>query len=290
MNVAASDVLKRVRFLSDLGLWAALPREADPKGWLANFEDPEDQRLAVVLLRSFIYASREIVDHLVLSAIQNVYTLLENPDPVKWEKFLDGVLLTYPTRDQLDVAASGHLFLRLARDEAGFREDQLVDPRDLVERVLSFDEPRTVLFIDDIAASGSQFIDTLLRRSSAESTSIADLVSAGRIARAYYAPAIATSYALRQIRELTPVWNVKAAHLLTGEYSASDPLTRLVRPEMRSSLDPFLRKYADRAGYSSEEPYGYHRLGLAIAFEHKIPDSTLPIFRSSHKDWNPLFR
>ncbi|WP_284760858.1 hypothetical protein [Curtobacterium sp. MEB011] len=289
-NGGTKDVLKRVGFLSDLGLWAALPREADPRGWLSNFDDSEDQAIAVALLRSFIYVSRDLTDQLVLSAIQGVYGATPVRTPLDWASFLNTTLLTYPTSRKSDAAASGHLFLRAARDQVGFREDQLVDPRDLVSRIEAADHPQSVVFVDDIAASGSQFIDTVVRKEAPGANSIAELLTGGLISTLVYAPAIATSYALRQIRELTPIRDIKPAHILPGDYSASDPLTRLVPEERRNALESFLQRYADSAGYNETEPYGYHRLGLAIGFEHKIPDATLPLFRSIKNDWTPLFR
>jgi hypothetical protein len=35
---------------------------------------------------------------------------------------------------------------------------------------------------------------------------------------------------------------------------------------------------------------GFHKLGLALAFQHCVPDATLPLFYWEHNEWHPLIR
>ncbi len=67
--------------------------------------------------------------------------------------------------------------------------------------------------------------------------------------------------------------------------------------ELGKKFDMLLKKYSDRltpqdafiAGNVRWVRYGYHERGLLLAFEHSVPDATLPIFWSSGKNgWTPL--
>ncbi len=58
-----------------------------------------------------------------------------------------------------------------------------------------------------------------------------------------------------------------------------------------------IEKYSDRltpqedfiAGNVQWLRYGYHEQGLLLAFDHSVPDATLPIFWSPGKyGWTPL--
>jgi hypothetical protein len=56
-----------------------------------------------------------------------------------------------------------------------------------------------------------------------------------------------------------------------------------------------LKRISERAGYIQENGgpddwRGFHGLGLTVAFEHGIPDASLPIFFSERNGWKPLMR
>ena len=63
----------------------------------------------------------------------------------------------------------------------------------------------------------------------------------------------------------------------------------------RDAVLDLIMKYSDRYMRAEAVPdyvgtYGFNELGLTIAFQHSVPDATLPIFWSCTADWNPLYR
>ena len=49
-----------------------------------------------------------------------------------------------------------------------------------------------------------------------------------------------------------------------------------------------VQDYSQRIGLT--KPWGYKDLGLCIAFQHGVPDATIPLFYVDHNDWWPLVR
>lgn len=191
---------------------------------------------------------------------------------------------------------SGNLFCRKARDVLGISEAALLTPARALEEALA---GKIVVFLDDFLGSGNQMRETWQRPYRTDPPhSFADLHSR-KSNHAIYLTLVATHIGLANIDLECPQLVVRAAHILGEEYNVRN-LARL--PDLRgfSGLDDrvhaLLTKYGPRLKLhphmrKADFPvYGWRSLGLLLAFQHGVPDATLPIIWAEGPDdsWTPL--
>jgi hypothetical protein len=295
-----SFVLEKCDYFVDVTLW---PRgnEMAPREWLSNFTHDE-KPYAVHLLNSFLYFSRGLTDALLVGAVndlsRHVVDLNASYDrcTAQWNDFLDSVVVTYPTGEEPSVTDSGYAFARKARQVLGIPEGRILSPEETLEHIASTGI-RPVLFLDDFVGTGSQFLTTWNRRyaTSAGDTSFSTAFG-GAADSAFYAPLIAAADGVRAIARKAPTVRLAPAHVLPDFYSALHP-DSIVWPEtLHADAFSVLQEVSRRAGIpdsggmATDDWQGFRRLGLCLAFEHGVPDATLPLFYWEENDWHPLIR
>lgn len=283
-------------YYSNMRVWPHQPSTIDPRGWLGNFPDGADREIAGELLASFIFMNQQATSQLFQSAYHSISADVSKSSPSlspldRWREFRQQSVVTYPTGRDGDTAASGTIFIRYARDRLGIPQGQLCMSIGAIESACAA-HSKNLIIVDDFAGTGDQFIGTWLRKDPTTGKSLRGLYNAEMFTTVWYVTAICTSHAKREILRTFPYIKVRSAHILPDEYRANPEYatTKLVPISMQPHLETFLERYADRAGYNIENIYGYGNLGLAICFEHSMPDCTLPIFWSNKSDWNPLRR
>jgi hypothetical protein len=171
MNISAPTldqalVLEKCKNSLDFQLWP-IEMEAQIEPWLSNFR-PEELEHAYHLLNSFLFFSERMVKHLFLSAVNNLSSRIRKPgrtmsgERSAWRSLFDSALITQVTGETPSPADSGYLFARYARDFLGFDESQIVSNEDAL-RVLVSGNPRPIIFVDDFAGSGQQFVRMWMR-------------------------------------------------------------------------------------------------------------------------------
>ena len=295
------DYLLRTRqYYSEISLWPSQPSDIDPKGWLDNFRPVRDREIARELLGSFIFINAKQTESLFISAFHaissEIIPMSERADAQTkaWQDFRKSAAFSFPTAGTFDPAASGSIFLRMARQKLRIDESQLFTPDTLVSHVEG-SQMTNIVIVDDFAGSGEQFISTILRdyeNSLGAKRSLKSLLDSGRINKLYYIPLVCTTTAKITIQNDLKLVKLRPAHILPPSYQIRPKWgeTSLVPPNMVGEIDDFLARYAAHAGYPVEQRFGYNDLGLALAFEHSIPDNTLPIFWSENENWKPLRR
>ena len=296
LTVDQALVLKKCTDFVDFQLWP-LNTNLNPEAWLPNFGAAEIEH-AVHLLNSFMYFSETLVDHIFASAFRNLSNLLfstagtfSNTQKI-WAAFVRQVLVTYVTGEVPNASDSGYLFARKARQVLQLPENQIVTPPEALE-VLTQNPSTPIVFVDDFVGSGNQFIATWERKYqfASQDLSFSDLSIPGP--QVFYCPAFCTEYGLGNINRKCPTVAVNAGNFLSKRYSALD-VELLVWPEhLRSSASDFLRTASERAGIpdtngAQDDWRGFHKLGLAIAFSHSVPDATIPLFYWEQNGWSPL--
>lgn len=298
-DVYLQSVLEKSEGLVRSGLWAPSPYVRS-RAWLENFDSPDEQLLAATLLDNFIYFSDRATDQLLRAAFSlyedSVLTGLAS-DLTAAESLLQRAVFTPIEGETPSPTDSGNLLCRRARNVLGIAEARLLDPANALVQAL---QGRGVVFLDDFLGSGNQFIDTWKRPYA---------VGAPRSFEDAYAAApfpvhvlclVTTSSALSRMKTAIPEALIAAAHVLDDSYSihrlAAPPLHPPIS-DFASSMTGFLRRHAGALTLESymkanNQPlYGFSRLGLMIAFEHSVPDSTLPIFWAPDGPrWTPLVR
>lgn len=296
-----SCIVETREYFSDIGVWPERPRQIDASGWLKNFRNEMDQRLAATLLDSFLVISTKQCSAMVKSAFHALSSMcgdmfdLDTDNYARaWDEFRDSVIVTFPKR-RSDPTGSGHIFARAARELVPKPTLQILDPATAIRSILAAPASKPVVFVDDFSGSGDQFLETWFGQTASQmsKTSFSDLADEGRIASAYFTPAIATWRARQNVLSAAPFVRVLPAHVLPPRYSAAEPTCTLVPAADHDALDDLLLRYAKAAGYAPSARYGYQSCGLALSFEHATPDNTLPIFNGGPerpKSWRPLRR
>lgn len=282
------------RYLSHIGVWPN-PRSLDVDGWLGNFSGERDLAVAAALLGNYVHLNEEQIVHAVAATIRSLSAEprfgLPNARRESWGHYLDHVRISFPLSRSGDETGSGYIFARIASGQLDFREDQIYEPDRLVKSLAGKNESADLILLDDISASGTQFIRSWKRqiRTDHGKVSLADLSESGKISSAYFLPVVATEDAKIRIEQDLPVV-VNPAYVLTAEYSGLSQSTRLVPSEIQEELKDFLQRHSVRTGKDEYGVAGYGDLGLAVSFHHGCPNNTLPVLQwgAARENWKPL--
>lgn len=296
-EVGREWVLNKCNYFCDIHLWP-LESVLNPTRWLSNFDESE-QVYAIHLLNTFSYFSNELVDAIFKTAFQTISgPVTRRGDPflksqAEWQAFVDNVIVTYVAGEVPNPTDSGYAFARKARQILGIREEQILHPADVMRELLR--GPRPVVFVDDFVGSGNQFLHTWHREIPVFGSLPLSFktLSARRGTTFYYCPAFCTERGQLRISQMCPQVRISPGHLISSRYSAFDPDSIMWPPKLKVSAVDFLRRASMRAGIpddvnSTKDWRGFTSLGLAIAFEHSVPDATLPIVYWDENGWLPL--
>jgi hypothetical protein len=267
----------------------------DPSRWLANFSSSETEH-ATALLNAFVFICQPLMDEMMAAAFQDLSRALRDlsesfvATQAKWRAFFDSMIITCVRGEDPNPTDSGFRFLRMARQVLGIPETRILLPEQALEHLLS-GASGTVVFVDDFVGSGDQFIKTWKRKitfPSQQTISFEQVNSASRHAQLIYCPLVCTHYGLNNIAQMCPRVRMHPAHVLPNDYGAFASDSVIWPPALAPSAEAFIESASKRAGIPQYLWRGYHDLGLAMGFEHSIPDATLPLFYWNQNGWNPL--
>lgn len=293
MSINKEMLLAKCDFLVEAQLWPT-QRSLDSQGWLRNFEENE-MDTAMLLLSHFIYYSNDLTQQLFRYAITKLASQVCDfalpSAQEQWEEFTKNVLVTHVTGEDPNPSDSGYHFSRMSRQIVGVEPAQIVTNEEAIER-LSSGESRAIIFVDDFVGSGKQFCETWDRPHSFgypirhESFSTVTTNAQERIL-AFYCPVVCTWKGIASIKRKAPSVKVIAAHDIDETYSVFSKACRFWATEHIQAIEFDIRKASKRAGIGAGWR-GFHDLGLTLAFEHCIPDATIPLFWHESKNWVPL--
>jgi hypothetical protein len=237
------------------------------------------------------------MEQLFYSAFQRLSLLIALPNvslgitKCLWADFLRQAIITRVTGENPSDADSGFYFSRMARQVLKVSESQILGPAETLAELERSTNPRPVIFVDDFVGSGEQFVNTWKRRvqiSSSNSMSFELIAGSGADNRFLYCPLLCTQYGKSRINRKCSGVSILPAHLLPPQYSALAPDSILWPETLLSTAAAFIENASRRAGIPEEDWRGFHDLGLALAFEHSVPDATLPLFYWNQNGWRPL--
>ena len=292
-RVSEQFVLAKAEYFVDVQLW---PRETklDPHGWLSNFKGHEKDH-AIHLLNAFLYYSATLTDELFRAAFQQLsrrIVPINGPyvaAQAAWQQFRSDVIVTHVTGETPNNTDSGYLFARKARQVLEIDENNIMDPAMVLQR-LSDEGPRPVLFVDDFVGSGDQFVKTWRRDVKLRDGSLLSFKRFAGVSSSsfYYCPLICGSHGREAIENECPDVVLSPAHFLSDRYSALSAKSVVWPDHLRSSAHDFLQTASSRAGIIDWT--GYQDQALTLAFEHGVPDATLPIYCHDENGWTPLIK
>ncbi|WP_138945360.1 hypothetical protein [Plantibacter sp. M259] len=247
------------------------------------------------ILESFVHLNEEQIIQCVGSTIRSLSASERfgaiSQRRAEWNDYLNRVVVSFPLSREGDPTASGYIFARIASEKLGFNENQVLLPEQLVRKLAGSTTPIDLIMLDDITASGTQFLRSWNRKVETPTGkfSLADLAQSGKLNSTYYLPIVATEIAKSSIESNCAV-EVIATYLLTPDYCVLDAKTRLVRSERRGRVADFLSRHSPRTSHNQYGPAGYDDLGLAVSFHHGCPNNTIPLLQWDAKttEWTPL--
>lgn len=289
-DVFIATVLEKCNVLKRARLWPGEPKMR-PRLWLSNF-DNRDHRMAATLLDRFTFYNAAHTDALLLASF---YALGDGASKCSFPRTrnelvgaIDGAVFTPVLGENPDPTDSGNFLCRRARQLLFPGANMVAIDAALDQAYLS----KPVVFIDDFIGSGDQFLGTWTRVQ--HGRSFADAERSTSFVPIYVA-LVSTEFGLNEIRRLAPRVAVSVTHVL-GSRSTLDGITS-ANPMLGLEFDDFLSRYTTRltpredyiAGNPLYLKHGYKERKLLMAFDHSVPDATLPIFWSpGQSGWEPL--
>ena len=287
-DLYVEGVLSKCVALQESGIWAPEP-VVRPEAWLNNFSGVDEQLLATILLDNLIFYSDRAADRLLRAA----YTTLEDgilSGAIQVDRspgdFVDAMIFAPVEGEEPRPTDSGKALCRKLRNINSIDDTRFVTPRDAVGAAAS---GTPIVLVDDFLGSGQQLIRTWKRH-----YCTTDPMSLEQAYRTRQYPImclalVATQTAISHIASEAPPIVVHATHVIDASYSVAALSAPVLSPplaDFQGQLKRLLEKYAPslvlEPFLQSGEPrlFGFHSLGLMMAFEHGVPDSTLPIIRA----------
>ncbi len=288
-------VIARCDLFDLIGLWPGSSK-LDPEGWLSNFDDRDDLDYALALLEGFTYYNPELTLSNLAAAIRKLGRAFSDRTNTGacWAAFLATSVVTPVVGEHDDFASSGPTLSRLVAVTLNIVERRQLVPLPAIIQAAENGIQQNVLFVDDFAGSGDQFIHTLQRDVDLDLQNLG--LRRRRLEhylglptlRVYYCPAYATQHCLDRLAKEFPAVTVSPGGVLSSRHDATDLTSSFWPDELRAGAIEFIDTTNRRAGIT-EHPYGFKKLGLAIAVNDNIPDASLPLFYHKENGWKPLF-
>jgi hypothetical protein len=253
---------------------------------------------AIHLLNAFMLFRDPLVTELFCGAFHGLSrSIRRQGEPflstrAAWNSFLEDVLITYVTGETPSPTDSGYMFARKARQALAIPEERILPPEKVLEELVD-NGPRPVVFVDDFVGSGQQFRTTWAREYLIKGSlrmSFKRISMLLRGSRFFYCPVLCTQHGAARIVGECPNVHLQAAHILPTKYSALASDSIIWPERLLPAANSFVQEASRRAGIPENDWRGFHNLGLCLAFEHCIPDATLPLFYWDRNGWKPLMR
>ncbi len=285
-DLYVESVLAKCEALKNNGLWAPEPR-LRPAAWLTNFTDDHERLLAAIILDNFIFYADRASDRLLVAAYNRfeddvlLGRITQPGDPVT---FLQSLVFAPVEGENPRPTDSGKTMCRKLRDLIELDDDRFFEPGKALAEVKATGRP--VVFVDDFLGSGQQLIKTWNRPHPGNGPQSFKEAHAARPFDAFCLALIATDTAIRNAQTAAPGITIVSTHVLDATYSVQTLQAPQLDPPMddiQTALRAFLQRHAGSLDLkpflqSGDGPlFGFHELGLLFAFEHGVPDSTIPL-------------
>ena len=293
VDVYVKEVLARCEALKRSGMWLSEPR-IRPRAWIENFDEC-DKYLAAKLLERFVFYSQLLTDALLTASFYSIGDGLKK-GPVEHSRdeflaLLPNAIFTPVLGENPNPTDSGYYLCRRTRQVLAVDEDkQIKSTREALEAAKL---GKTIIFVDDFIGSGDQFLKTW--RDGSSGTSF-EIIQQQVGFPSIYVSLVGTESGIYNIWQGAPNVSVCVTHKIDERETIWG--IRKSDQDLFDQIDYLLKKYAPRLTPNVNDQYmkqgefiiyGYKNRGLFFAFEHSVPDATLPIFwcRGTN-NWEPL--
>lgn len=271
-------------------MWLSEPT-IRPRAWIENFND-SDKILAAQLLERFVFYNQRHTDSLLTTSFYSIADGLKKgpvaPTREQLLQALPNAVFTPVSGETPNPTDSGYFLCRRTRQVLNVDESRIKITREALEAAQN---GQPVVFVDDFIGSGDQFLTTWQDRGTG--TSFEEVQLKVGFA-AIYVSLVGTEMGITNIGNQAPSVAVCVTHKIDNRGTLWG--LQASNPPLFSQIDSLLKRYTPRLAphdaYMRQHQYltyGYKHRGLFFAFEHSVPDATLPIFwcRGTN-NWEPL--
>ena len=262
--------------------------------WIANFKTDEERYFSARVLDALIYRSDRQTIALMKQLFQRVI-----PDLARSRGLNSSLRVVYQSLQDHTVGPgvrvvpvippgesptkSGTTIARMLRRNLRFHEAWFAYPHDVANLINQVDG---IIFVDDFLGTGTQFLRDFL-----VPTGLASHLSSGRFV---YTPLVGHVEGVNRLRTDCPDLHVDTVELLDDSHALFHKESGGFPDDVNSTETARDFYYAllknRRIDINGPERRGFGHFELAYAFEHAVPDNSLPILWWPHsEDWRPLF-
>lgn len=290
--------LSTYHFYREVQLWP-LARELNYEQWLNNFEEGEDQDIAQRILDFFVYIPDILVDQMLQTVIGKCgYFFKERVRGWNNDSFTKDCWYSFIPGETPSYTDSGYIFTRKLRDRVGIPEKHILGFDQLMYNITQGIPIKNVILVDDFVGSGAQ-CDAAWNYHKLGTTGItlASLTQLKNL-NVVYAPLIVNEMGRQRIEGACLGLKLEFIHLLKEEYNLFNEKGLCWNGDhaLYSRWISLFNKICKQeritltGGRSVNDGKGFAEQGLAIAFNHGIPDACPAFFYWNSDTWKPLIK
>lgn len=291
--IYTESIFSRCRDLVRYHIWSGIDLNC-LDGWIQNFQSPEEKYFAARVLDTLIYRPdrqtialmKQLFQRVLpdLARLSHIDTSLRGSYHALTDSATDPRVRIVPVIPP-DAAPtkSGPLIARMLQRHLRFHTKWIMRPEEIIS---SPTQDITFVFVDDFLGTGEQFSQFLVTTDLQYHLANSSFV---------YAPLVAHVNGLRRLRASYPTLHICAVEVLEDRHSLFNPNADCF-PDGTNSVSVAREFYYEllkkrKILIKGPERRGYGQLELTYAFQHAVPDNSLPIMWW-HKslEWQPLFK
>lgn len=288
--------IEKYKFFRDTQIWP-LASDFNYEQWLANFAEGEEKDIAQHILDYFIYIPDTHINQMLATVIGKCgYYFKYQRGSWTDEDFKNNCWYSFVPGEELKPTDSGYVFNRKLRDIIHIPEGRLVSFQDLYQ-ILLYSVDQNVVLVDDFVGSGHQTCVAWNRLDQLASNSLQEIAFKNNH-KIIYAPLIVNYKGYKKIVNECGGLGLTYIHFLSKDYSLFSkncPCWGGDEVLFQNAINLIEQKSEElgipnTGGASVIDIKGYDKQGLALAFEHGMPDACPPIFYWESADWKPLIK
>lgn len=287
-----SNTTSLFKFYRDVCLWP-LSDEFNYDEWLSNFQTNDERDIAIKLLDYFVFIPDRHINQMLATVIGKCgYFFQHQRGEWSIEQFKTDCWYSFIPGEEQSPTDSGYLFNRKLRDNLFIPEDRILN-NNAIHKKMETTKQQNFILVDDFVGSGHQTCSAWSSEVEGKTLSQRAMENGHCV---IYAPLIVNylgkemieqdckNLGLTYIYTLGPERNIfsKQCPCWLGDEDLWKKATDLICRKSMVLGIPF------SGGMKVTDVRGYQEQGLAIAFEHGMPDACPPIFYWETDFWKPL--
>lgn len=275
-----------------------LANDLNYEQWLANFAEGDERNIAHRILDYFIYFPDSHINQMLATVIGKCgYFFKQQRGAWSDSDFKNNCWYSFVPGEELRPTDSGYVFNRKLRDIIHIPENRIVDFNTLCSE-LAMTTNHNVILVDDFVGSGHQTWVAWTQQKFPPANESLQKITKDNNHIVIYAPLIVNEIGYEKIINDCLGLGLTFIYFLDKESSLFDkncPCWNGDDVLYQKGVELIIEK-SSKLGIPSSggakviDVKGYREQGLALAFEHGMPDACPPFFYWENDEWKPLVK